>query len=147
LLAIVAKAMGPLATRYRTAGALAADLRAFLGGLLVAAHHYTPAQHVVRFVRRHRIAVGVGAIATVVAIALGAAAIVNIMRSRDEASLSREQAEDRAQVALLAEAESLAERDPARAVLRLGQLPKESPYGAKQRDIAVAAAFHGVAHG
>lgn len=54
------------ADRYPHAGALAAELKDFLTGQLVASRHYTPREHLVRFVRRHRIAV----------IAVAAAAIV-----------------------------------------------------------------------
>nr|MBA2545079.1 serine/threonine protein kinase [Deltaproteobacteria bacterium] len=58
--AIVAKAMATdKAARYADASDLAADLRAFLAGKLVAAHRYTRRERFGRFVRKHKLALGI----------------------------------------------------------------------------------------
>jgi hypothetical protein len=155
LLAIVAKAMaGDLDERYRDAGALAADLRAFLAGKLVAAHHYTARERLVRFVRKHRVAVAIGAIATVGLLVFGTIAIVSVVRARDQAEVEAENAArqtaialDRAELNSVERARELATREPARAVALLRQLPATSPYRRRARDIAATAASSGIAHG
>ena len=80
LVTIVAKAMAlDPARRYRDAGELAADLRAFLAGNLVAAHRYTPAERFARFVRRHRAAVAVAGLAALALIAGGTVALYRVV--------------------------------------------------------------------
>ncbi|HEY4242599.1 MAG TPA: protein kinase [Kofleriaceae bacterium] len=84
LVAIVARAMAPLpADRYTDAGELADELRRFLTGQLVSAHHYTAAQRVGRFVRRHRAAVTIGALATVLIAGGATFAVRRIVVARD----------------------------------------------------------------
>jgi tetratricopeptide (TPR) repeat protein len=76
LIAIVAKAMARRPEdRYATAGELARDLRRFQSGQLVGAHRYSSAQLVRRWLRKHRTAVSVAALA-VVALAVGGAVSV-----------------------------------------------------------------------
>jgi serine/threonine protein kinase len=71
---IVGKAMArEPADRYPTAKELADDLRRFLTGQIVAAHHYSPAERTVRFIQRNRAALAVamivvGFLLTVVAV-------------------------------------------------------------------------------
>jgi tetratricopeptide (TPR) repeat protein len=78
LLTIVAKAMARRPEdRYATAGELARDLRRFQSGQLVGAHRYSTGQLVRRWLRKHRTAVGVAALA-VVALAIGG--IVSVRR-------------------------------------------------------------------
>jgi serine/threonine protein kinase/tetratricopeptide (TPR) repeat protein len=86
LVAIVEHAMAPSPhDRYPHAGELADELRRFLTGQLVGAHHYTALQRVVRFVRRHRAAVSIAAIAMVGFLVGGTMAINRIVNARDRA--------------------------------------------------------------
>ncbi|MEJ7596820.1 MAG: serine/threonine-protein kinase [Kofleriaceae bacterium] len=155
LVAIVDKATAiSREARYRHAGELAADLRAFLTGKLVAAHVYSSVDRVVRFVRRHRIAVAIGAAAIVALAVVSVLAVTNILQERDRADASRRTAEagerlaaERAELMLLDRASVLASRDPARAVALLRGVASGSRQLARARDIAAAAAAHGVAHG
>ncbi|MDB4953904.1 MAG: serine/threonine protein kinase [Myxococcales bacterium] len=84
LVAIVERAMAPLTPdRYSNAGGLADELRRFLTGQLVAAHRYTAMQRVGRFVRKHRAAVLISAIATVGFAVGGTVAVRNVVHARD----------------------------------------------------------------
>jgi tetratricopeptide (TPR) repeat protein len=100
LVAIVDRAMAQdPAARYADAGELAAELRRFLTGQLVAAHRYTVAQRVARFVRRHRAAVTIGAVAVVALTAGGTVAIRDVIAARDRADAERDVAVIRKQAA------------------------------------------------
>ena len=60
LVAIVAKAMArDVGARYLTASELAQDLKRFETGQLVGAHRYTVGELMRRWLRRHRVAIGV----------------------------------------------------------------------------------------
>lgn len=105
LVAIVAKAMAIAPDdRYRDGAEMAADLRSFLGGKLVAAHHYTAGQRLARFVRVHRIAVSVGVVAVVALAVTGTVALRSVLASREEATLQAQRAEAAAQRATREEA-------------------------------------------
>lgn len=96
LLAIVERAMSrTAATRYPTARELSDDLRRFTSGQLVGAHRYTPTQLVRRWLRKHRLAVLVGAAALVALTALGAVSITRVVseRNRAEAALGLAEAQ------------------------------------------------------
>ena len=162
LVAIVGRAMASAAAdRYGDAGELAADLRAFLAGQLVEAHRYTPFERVVRFVRRHRVAISVAVAAVIAIVVVGILAIVNVVRERDQAQLARRDAEvaridaeasqrlaaARAEINLLDRASTLATRDPTHAVALLRGISDDPRYLARARDIASAAAASGIAHG
>ena len=83
LATIIAKAMARSpAERYPTAGELADELRRFIDGRLVASHHYSGAELVRRWLRKHRAAVAVAAIALVV-LAAGAALSVHKIVARE----------------------------------------------------------------
>jgi serine/threonine protein kinase len=100
LVAIVERAMAqdPF-DRYPHAGVLAEDLRRFLTGQLVNAHRYTAAQRVLRFVKKHRAAVTIAAVAlTTIAIG-GTIAVRNIVAARDQAQRERSIAITRKQAA------------------------------------------------
>jgi WD40 repeat protein len=71
--------------RYQDARELAEDLQRFLGGRLVAAHHYTTRQRISRYVLQHRYAFIVGAVAAAALMVGGAFAFVGIMNERDRA--------------------------------------------------------------
>jgi serine/threonine protein kinase/tetratricopeptide (TPR) repeat protein len=100
LVAIVQRAMSPLPIdRYGDAGELASELRRFLTGQLVSAHRYTAAQRVGRFVRRHRAAVTIAAIAAIGFAAGGTFAVRRILHERDAADHERRLADTRRQAA------------------------------------------------
>ncbi|MEP6865820.1 MAG: protein kinase, partial [Deltaproteobacteria bacterium] len=86
LVAILDRAMAPKqGDRYPNAGELAEELRRFLTGNLVEAHRYTALQRVGRFVKKHRAAVTISAIA-IVGFAVGGTLAVNrVVRERDRA--------------------------------------------------------------
>jgi tetratricopeptide (TPR) repeat protein/tRNA A-37 threonylcarbamoyl transferase component Bud32 len=86
LLAIVDKAMArDLDQRYASAADLAADLRRFQTGQLVSAHRYTARSLLGRWVRRHRAAVIIAAVALAGLTAGGAFAVANVVAARDDA--------------------------------------------------------------
>ena len=91
LLAIVGKAMAfAAADRYPTARELAADLRRFTTGQLVGAHSYSLRQLLGRWVRRHRTAVIVGAVATAALATVGGVSLRRIVRAEQVASAQRQ---------------------------------------------------------
>ncbi|HUQ07771.1 MAG TPA: serine/threonine-protein kinase [Kofleriaceae bacterium] len=96
LVAIVERAMAhEPADRYPTAQALAEELRRFQTGQLVAAHDYSLRERLARFVRRHRAAVTVTAIAVLAFAILGTLAVRRIVVERDRATAQRVLAERR----------------------------------------------------
>ncbi len=96
LVAIVTRAMAhEPADRYPSAQDLAEELRRFQTGKLVAAHRYTVRERVARFVRRHRAAVAIAAIALVGFAVLGTLAVRRIVVERDRAQIQRVLAERR----------------------------------------------------
>ncbi len=100
LVAIVERAMAPSPfDRYPHAGVLAEDLRRFLTGQLVDAHRYTAAQRVLRFVKKHRAAVTIAAIALTTIAVGGTIAVRNIVAARDQAERERSIAITRKQAA------------------------------------------------
>jgi hypothetical protein len=155
LVAIIAKAMAPEATaRYCDAGELAADLRAFLAGQLVAAHRYTVRDMIARFLRKHRLAISIATIALLAFAVFGAISIRNIVAERDRADTERANAEraraiasDRADIMLLDRAAVLARMDPTRTVALLRTIAPSSPHLPRARDVAVAAAGAGIERG
>src|SRR5262249_31407370 len=90
LVAIVGKALAFEPTgRYPDAGALGEDVRRFLAGQLVAAHHYTTRQRVTRFARRHRAPLSVAALAMAAVATLAWVGVHRIVRERDIARDAR----------------------------------------------------------
>ncbi|HUS33033.1 MAG TPA: serine/threonine-protein kinase [Kofleriaceae bacterium] len=100
LVAIVDRAMAPSPyDRYPHAGELADELRRFLTGQLVGAHRYTASQRLARFVRKHRAAVTISAIAITAMTVGGTIAVRNIVDARDRARREEQIAVTRKQAA------------------------------------------------
>jgi tetratricopeptide (TPR) repeat protein len=94
LLAIVTKAMAfDAANRYPSARELAHDLRRFQTGQLVIAHRYSTSQLVRRWLRKHRTAVTVVAIALAVLLGFGVLSIRQILSAEHVAESERRTAE------------------------------------------------------
>ena len=92
LAAIVGKSMSHATQdRYPSASELAADLRTFMTGGLVGAHRYTRRQRLGRFVRRHRAAVAIGAIAMLALGGFGGYSVKRIMSERDAAEVAKQE--------------------------------------------------------
>jgi hypothetical protein len=158
LRAIVEKALAPLAAdRYRDAGALAADLRRYVTGQLVAAHRYGPREQVARFVRKHRAAVAIAVVSTIVLAGGTWWSIRRIVASRDIAISARDDAkaatlrvdaarqreQQRADELLLAQARLLLDVDPTLAVATAS--PKNAATLPGVAAIYAAASARGVA--
>ena len=100
LVAIVTKAMArQAAARYASAAELAQDLERFQTGQLVGAHRYGLGELLGRWVRRHRGAVIVGALALVTLAVVSVLAVQRVVRARARAEQQRRLAEQRRQVA------------------------------------------------
>jgi WD40 repeat protein/serine/threonine protein kinase len=113
LVAIVERAMArDPADRYPSARELAADLRRFLAGQLVAAHDYPWWQLSWRFVRRHRVALGIAASSLVALVGFGQYSVRRILAERRIAVLARAQAETQRTGLLLSQAKLWMDRDP-----------------------------------
>ncbi len=96
LVAIVNRAMAQDPDkRYAHAGELADELRRFMTGQLVGAHHYTVWQRMGRFVKKHRAAVTISALSIVAFAVFGTLAIRQIVEQRDLANEQRTIAESR----------------------------------------------------
>ena len=75
--------------------ALAEDLRRYLDGQLVRAHHYPPAALLVRWLRRHRAAVTVALVLFAMAAVAGVLAVRRIVAERNQAVIARRAVESR----------------------------------------------------
>ena len=128
LIAIIDKALDPEpAGRYRDAGALAADLKAFKSGARVGARSYSLYAMLAHWTRRHRAL----ALSVTAAIALAVTGIVmyvrNIAAERDRADTALHEARRERDRARLSEASQLLENDPSRAKELLASLTLRSP--------------------
>ncbi len=95
LLGVVERAMvRDPAGRYPSARELAEDLRRYLTGQLVGAHHYSATQLFSRWLRRHRPAVSVAVVAASVLLTVGALALESVIGAREQAETQRARAED-----------------------------------------------------
>ncbi|MBL8620279.1 MAG: protein kinase [Myxococcales bacterium] len=104
LAALVARAMAERPSeRFATVAELAAELKRFHTGQLMASHRYTPRELVRHYLRRYRAPAVIAAIAAVVLIAGGALYVRGLARSRDRIERARAAAEasDRAAQAAL----------------------------------------------
>jgi len=142
---IVARAMARERTaRYPTAKELTADLKRFQTGQLVAAHRYTRRELFMRWLRRHRGAVLVGAIAIVALAALGTASFRGIVSERDRARAAEQTASARADALVLAQARSTVEADPLHAIAVLADLSPGSSHWPAARQVASDAVARGL---
>jgi WD40 repeat protein len=128
LIAIIDKALDPdPAGRYRDAGALAADLKAFKSGARVGARSYSLYATLTHWTRRHRAV----ALSVTTALALASTGIVlyvrNIAAERDRADTALHDARRERDRARLSEASQLLENDPNRAKALLASLTLQSP--------------------
>ncbi|MBL9016185.1 MAG: protein kinase [Myxococcales bacterium] len=91
---IVAKAMAPArADRFDSARELARELRRYQTGQLLASRRYTLGELLRHWMRKHRTALRISAVAGAVVLALAVFAFVRIRRERDRATESQAQAE------------------------------------------------------
>nr|MBA2541568.1 hypothetical protein [Deltaproteobacteria bacterium] len=144
--------------RYLDAGALAAELRRFLTGQLVASHEYSAVARAIRFIKRHRAAVAVTVIAAAVLGVVAYVSVTRIVRERNDADEAREQAlvekqaaeharaneAKRADEALLSQAAALIATDPTKAVGLLHELPATAASWQKARGVLADARARGV---
>jgi serine/threonine protein kinase len=147
LLTIIRKAMAPeREQRYLDAGGFSEDLRRFLGGQLVAAHHYPVHARIARWLRRHRTLVAVISLALVVSIAGGVWAVRRILAEQalTEEALAREQ--QRADDLLVLQASTYLETNPTLAAASLQQLRADSPLWPRLSSLIAGIRARGVAY-
>ncbi|HSK04261.1 MAG TPA: serine/threonine-protein kinase, partial [Kofleriaceae bacterium] len=120
LVAIIRKALAPdPGDRYRDAGALAGDLKAFKSGARISARRYSILGLLAHWTRRHRALAITAATATALAIGGGVAFVANIAAARDRADAAlataeaeRQRAEQANDELVLQNAVLLMQRDP-----------------------------------
>ncbi|KFE66086.1 protein kinase domain-containing protein [Hyalangium minutum] len=159
LLDIVSRAMArDPAQRYPSARELAEDLRRFQRGQLVNAHRYTASERVLRFVRRHRAALLVGALAVAALLVKEARDHDRILQERDRAEKERDRAEakqlaaeraekearERADSLTVMEARSAVAQSPERVLPLLESLSPGFQEWGSARTLAAAALAQGV---
>jgi len=128
LAVIITKAVAPEPVRrYRDAGELAADLKAFKSGARIGARSYSLFAMLAHWTRRHRrLAQSVAAI--VACAAAGVAVYVrNVATERDRADQALGTAQHERDRARLSEASLLLEKDPLRSKEALASLALQSP--------------------
>jgi len=154
LAAIVDTALAYGDRHYDDASAFAEDLRRFSTGQLVAAHHYSSRERLVRFLRKHRAAVAIGVIALAV-IAVGATlSFQRVIAERDradaeaaEAVAARGQERERADQLTLIRARMLVDTNPTEAIALLEEIDPTSRRLAEAHGLASAAIMRGVPWG
>ncbi len=139
LVAIVHKAMTyDRADRYASAGELAAELRRFQTGQLVAAHQYSRSMLFRRWVARHRAAVGVASVMLAVLTGTVTMGLRSIIHERNATRDERDRL-------ILAQASGELERDPTAAIAWLKTYPVDGAEPARARELAIDARSRGVA--
>jgi WD40 repeat protein len=135
LAAIIAKALAPEpAHRYRDAGELAGDLKAFKSGARITARAYSPFAVIAHWTRRHRALAATVAAAVGLAIAGSVLYVRDVAIERDKADAARAEAEAQGAIASaerdnarLSEATAYLDRDPTRARELLAALSLHTP--------------------
>jgi WD40 repeat protein/tRNA A-37 threonylcarbamoyl transferase component Bud32 len=146
LAAVVARAMAPAPRdRYRTAHELTADLRAFLTGQLVSAHHYSTGETLRRWLARHRNAVAVAMVLTAALVVTAAISIGGITHERDRATSALAALRARDAELAMRQAESALGRDPTEALAWLKQAVHGGEHAWRARALAEDAIRRGVA--
>jgi hypothetical protein len=154
LVTIVDKAMAAEpAARYPDAAAMGEDLRRFLAGQLVAAHHYSSRQRLARFVRRYRAVLAAVALALVAIAVIATLSLRRILADRDRIAEARAAAEARARDLrrhndglIVEQAASYLATDPSLAIATLRRLPDDSEQWAAARNIAAEATTRGITY-
>jgi eukaryotic-like serine/threonine-protein kinase len=135
LVTIIVKALAPDPDdRYRNAGELAADLKAFKSGARIAARQYSVVAMFAHWIRRHRVLAAAVGIMVAFALAGSFVYVRNIATERDRADASAVHAETQRLIAAserdharLAEASALLDKDPTRARQVLETLDLRTP--------------------
>jgi WD40 repeat protein len=147
LIAIVEKAMERVpAQRFPTANEMVAELKRFQQGKLVASHDYSAWELVMRWVRRNRAAVAVGAVAIITVAVLGVVGISTIIDARRDADVKATQAQARLDGKMISDARFSLATDPTESLAILKQLTPGTAELRSARLIASDAAMQGVAH-
>lgn len=128
LIAIITKAIAhdPNA-RYRNAGELAADLKAFKSGARIAARDYSLFAMLVHWIHQRRVVALTVAVATAVALAGSVLYVRNMAVERDRAEKQRIIAAHERDHAQLAQASALLDKDPTGAQRVLDGLASRTP--------------------
>jgi WD40 repeat protein len=156
LVAIAEKAMArDPAARYPTARELAADLKRFQTGQIVAAHRYSRVQRLRRAMRRHPVATVLaaailGLLGTATAVRLAATGRIERERAeavgqRGEAERARARESARVDELVLAYARAALPTDPTKVLAELKSLRLQPQNWAAARAVAAAAQVRGVA--
>ena len=145
LLAIVQKAMARDPDhRYGSGQELAAELRRFQTGRMVAAKHYSVADRTRRWVYRHRAPVLVALVAAAIVVSMSVVGLRRIVTERDRARAEEARATARADDLTLAQSRAWLGRDPARAISLLSTLSPKSTRWHAARTIAADALSRGI---
>jgi WD40 repeat protein len=139
LVAIAERAMArEPAQRYASGSELAEDLRRFLSGQLVSAHHYSVGLRMWRWARRHRSALAVALASLLALITMGLVSVSRIVTAKN-------QAQAQANAMLLMQARSSLAADPAVALAWLKRYPTDAADLRAARDLALQAHAAGAA--
>jgi eukaryotic-like serine/threonine-protein kinase len=146
LIAVVEKAMArDPGARYANAAELAEDLRRFLDGRLVEAHHYPASALVGRWLQRHRAAVVVAAVLLLALAVSGTLAVRRILVERNAAIEARRAMEVRRNSMVLLHAQRSLEDEPTAALAWLKQYRPDAEHAWLARTVADEAAARGAA--
>ena len=131
--------------RYTHAGELAQDLRRFLDGQLVTAHRYSPSELMLRWFRRHRAAVTVGAVLLATLFAAAVVGVQRVVAERNAALEARQAALARENVLTLFQAQRSLPLEPTAALAWLKRYRPTPDQAWMARALAEEAAAQGAA--
>jgi eukaryotic-like serine/threonine-protein kinase len=144
LAAVVARAMDRERERRYSAAELAAELRRFTTGQLVAGYRYSARERLARWIGRHRAAVAVAAAALLLLAAGAVVSAIRIVRERDQAEAARAEAIRRVDELTVEKAIVELGRDAPGALRLLDGLSRGSPMWRGARVVASGADDIGV---